>query len=81
MDGAMYSIGERLAGSPEWPTIAAALTDVPTLLAMVQAVVELHVRKVTFDRREYCGQCLESDGIKWPCSTIRALTTAKEAGR
>jgi len=57
--------------------IAHARTDLPKLLAAVDAVVALH----TVDDGYYGGQvCEMCDFERWPCPTIRALNDALGVG-
>ena len=57
--------------------IAASRTDLPALLAAVEAVMALH-KRLTFPddgigEPTACGHC---DNETWPCPTIRALAAA-----
>lgn len=70
-------------GGPENATfIAHARTDLPALLAAVEAVVAVHVPYEGAYGRA-CSECVEgrdSDPAAWPCPTIRACPTRWEVG-
>lgn len=56
--------------------IAAARQDVPALVAMGLAVLELH-------RQEYgaCVHCTGLYSVSWPCETVRAVESALGGAR
>ena len=60
--------------------IAASRTDLPALLAAVEAVMALHKCLIFPDdgigEPTACGHC---DNETWPCRTIRAITDALDA--
>ena len=63
--------------------IAASRTDLPALLAAVEAVLELHLRSghtrsVGFPRAGQWEHYCVADQQSWPCETITALTAALE---
>ena len=65
--------------APDAEFIAASRTDLPALLAAVEAVMALH-KRLTFPddgigEPTACGHC---DNETWPCPTIRAITAPLE---
>jgi hypothetical protein len=72
------TLNERYKGEGDRDAyfIAAARSDVPRLVAAVEAVLDLH--------RPYGGEDSEDDycdmdGSEWPCTVVRAITAALEA--
>ena len=70
--------------------IAAARTDVPRLVAAIEAVAGMHYESVAYAddvaeggddpvpddyERHYCNE----DGETWPCATVRAVVAALES--
>ena len=62
--------------------IAASRTDLPTLLAAVEAVIVLHrltsVSEDYYDQSVMRDVCAECDQY-WPCNTLNAITDALDA--
>ena len=64
--------------------IAASRTDLPALLAAVEAVTELHKPVEDYTGRPVCDECWgeidygEAVAIAHPCPTIRAIADALE---
>lgn len=58
--------------------IAAARTDIPLLLAAVQAVLDLHEPVTDYGGAVRCDHCLLDIGLyyAYPCPTVAAITAA-----
>ena len=66
------------ASEPDAEFIAASRTDLPALLAAVEAVMELHAADEDGDCAECIRRAQGRGDQSYPCPTIRALTAALE---
>ena len=68
------------ASEPDAEFIAASRTDLPALLAAVEAVMALH-QPNPYDESE-CDHCVDPADYMWrreyPCPTVQAITAALE---
>lgn len=62
--------------------IAQSRTDVPALVAAVEAVLELHQPYITRSAWQTCNECWNSGTaeIVYPCPTVAAIRTALGEG-
>ncbi len=69
--------GDGIDGEADAEFIAHARTDVPTLVAAVEAVLALH-KRVGWDNGDCCFDCSDhlGDPILYPCPTVTAIRTA-----